>query len=351
MVMKVAVIIVNYNGRNHLFDCLASLISSISNSHLDVDIFMVDNKSTDESVQFVQNNFPQVITICLEKNIGFGAAVNEVIRFIANSDRHYEYFLIVTPDTKFERSFLETIIEEAQSLPRFGAASPLLLKWDGKTVDSAGASIGLLFGFAWPGKIFGDCPFSAVLTHLKPFEVFYASGAVLLVKAAVARVVMFEPTYFLYCEDVDFCWRIRMLGYAIYCIPKAVTYHKVSAITKGSGNPMNYYYSQKNELTTIFKNLETKNILKYFIPSLFIHLFLRLLIVQYQFFSGKRLAAYLTIKAWFAFFFNLKLITRKRHETQAMRKVPDSEILKLAFRKPLTHAWSVSGDYQDSHTE
>jgi GT2 family glycosyltransferase len=345
MMKKVAIIIVNYNGKDHLFECLSSLISSVSNSRLDVDIFMVDNKSTDGSVQFVQSNFPQVMIICLEKNIGFGAAVNEAIKFITNLDKHYEYFLIVNPDTKFEKKFLETIIEEARKLPRFGAASPLLLKWDGRIVDSAGASIGLLFGFAWPGKILGGSTFSATLTKLKPFEVFYASGAALLVKATVARAVMFDSDYFLYCDDVDFCWRIRMLGYAIYCIPKAVAYHKVSAITKGSDNPMNYYYSQKNELTTIYKNLEAKNILRYFIPSLFIRLFIRMLIVQYQFVSGKRLAAYLTIKAWLDFFFNLKSLTQKRCKTQAMRKVFDSEVLKFAFKKPLIRANAFFSDY------
>jgi GT2 family glycosyltransferase len=139
-----------------------------------------------------------------------------------------------------------------------------------------------------------------------------------------------------------------MLGYQIYCISKALAFHKVSAITKGSENPINYYYSERNELVTMFKNLEISNIFRYLIFSFLIHL----LIALYQFATGRRLIIIYKIRAWFDFLRKLRSSVRKRDKNRTMRKIRDSDILKFAHKNPfLTILADRVGHNLNIHTE
>ncbi len=237
----VSIVIINWNGKEHLARCLASLEAQ---TYRDFETIVVDNGSTDGSVAFVRERFPTVHLICNDHNLGFARANNQGIAIA-----HGRYIVLLNNDTQTEPQWLEALVRAAEAHPEIGAFAPLVLFNDRRdTVDSAGLTVSV-FGHGIQNllgerveRVRGVC------------EVFGVSAtAALLRRELLQDIGLFDEDYFIYYEDVDLAWRARLRGWRSFLVPQAIVYHTHSA-TVGRGSPFKKRLLTRNRLWTVTKD-------------------------------------------------------------------------------------------------
>jgi hypothetical protein len=251
--MDLAIITVSYNTRDLLADCLASVFASLEGSDLDVGVWVVDNASADGSAEMVRRQFPKVHLLAHGQNIGFAAANNLGLQAIGfplspspsiNATRLGalpRHVLFLNPDTRVERGAVSGMVEFLDGMPQAGAAGARLLHGDGSFQHSA---------FMFPGLVqvlIDFFPLHPRLTDSRlngryprrlyergtPFPVDHPLGAALMVRGeTLAQVGGFDEHFFMYCEEIDLCWRIQAAGWSIYCVPQAEIVHLVAQSTR-----------------------------------------------------------------------------------------------------------------------
>jgi N-acetylglucosaminyl-diphospho-decaprenol L-rhamnosyltransferase len=221
--MNLSIIIVNWNTRDLLAQCLASVYAHPPDGEFE--IFVVDNASTDGSAQMVRKRFPQVQLIENSKNVGFAQANNQAIR---ESTGHY--VLLLNPDTEVLSGALETLGRFIDVHPQAGAAGARLLNPDGTLQPSCHPAPTLsrelwrLFHLdaLWPYA----CYPMAGWDLNTPREVDMVPGACLILsRDALDQVGLLDEDYFIYSEEVDLCYRLRQAGWRLYWLPQAVVIH------------------------------------------------------------------------------------------------------------------------------
>ncbi len=218
---KLTVSIVNYNGGNYLLKALESLRKT---KDVSMEIYVVDNASTDDSIKKAQKKFPKVHYILNPENLGFGKAHNQVLEKLET-----EYCLILNPDVKFGENIIPEMVKFMDENPEVGAATPEIVLPDGK-IDLT-AHRGLPTPWASFKYFFLK---DDSLYHLsksdfsKPHEVDAISGSFLLTKKEVlGKSGIFDEDYFMYAEDIDLCFRIRQAGYKVMYVPTlSILHHK-----------------------------------------------------------------------------------------------------------------------------
>lgn len=241
---QAAVVILNYNGRHLLDNCLAS----ISRLTTPVEVVVADNGSTDGSLQWLHEHHPEVRALSLARNLGFAAGYN---RALAQVDR--PWFVLLNNDAALEPEWLECLLARHARHPQAAILGGKLLFSGvaGRIVQSAGASFteaGTAFEIGWgqhdagqfqPARLVGAIP-----------------GAALLIRRAVFHELGgFDAGYFAYLEDVDLCWRAWLLGYEVHYVPEAVAFHAYGASGGGRLSPFRIYWMQRNRLANLVKNL------------------------------------------------------------------------------------------------
>ncbi len=237
--MDISVIIVNYNVREFLRGALESVERSLTAGKLTGEIFVVDNNSSDGSVDMVRTNFPSVKVIALDKNIGFGRANNLALR-----EAKGEYLLILNPDTIVGEDTLRVMVDFMRHHPECGVSGCKLLNADGsfqiscrRGFPTPWASFTKLFGLS---SIFPNSPlFSQYnLTYLsenETYEIDALAGAfMLLSREAFDRTGGFDEEYFMYGEDIDLSYRIKQAGLKVYYVHAASTIHFKGESTRRS---------------------------------------------------------------------------------------------------------------------
>jgi GT2 family glycosyltransferase len=234
---KVSVIIVNYNSREFILLALESLFRAAR--HTATEIIVVDNASTDESVEQIGNIFPEVQLIKNTKNLGFAAANNIGIKQSAG-----EYILLINPDTVVPENLFEKMIRFMQQTPDAGAMGCKILNADGSfSVDSRHSvpspvtalwrQLGLDRFFP-KSRIFGRYN----LTYLDPdktYPVDAVSGSFMFIRrTAVEKTGLLDEDYFMYCEDVDYCYRLNRSGWKVYYYPEISILHFKGESTPGN---------------------------------------------------------------------------------------------------------------------
>lgn len=222
---SVFIIIPNFNGLKHLKDCFDSLQRQ---SFKDFGVILVDNNSADDSVAFTRNNYPDVRILKMSTNTGFAKAVNEGIKE-ALGQEGCKYIILLNNDTECDADFLREMLRAVNMKDAGSGACKMLNFRDRSMIDDAGDFIKPLgspyargFGEKDEGQydkaeyIFGACAGAAIYKR----EVFEEAG-------------FFDEDFFAYYEDVDFSFRLQLLGYRCYYNPKAVCYHKRGATTSG----------------------------------------------------------------------------------------------------------------------
>jgi GT2 family glycosyltransferase len=240
---KVAIIILGYNSTRHLDDCLRSLLA-LDYPREDYQIFFFDNASADDSVNYIQNKFPQVKVIVNEQNLGFAAGNNKAADYVLKLG--FDYLMLINDDTISQPDFLGKLVEVAAKDEQIGAVQARLMLYNNKTkINSLGNQIHYLgFGFSLGAN-------QEFKGSLEPWEITYGSGAALLIKRQViAKIGLFAPDFFMYHEDLDFGWRLHLAGYKILIVPAAVIYHKYQF----AKSIKQYYWMERNRFICLLEN-------------------------------------------------------------------------------------------------
>jgi hypothetical protein len=314
---KVYIIILNWNGKNLLKDCLSSLFKLTD--YPNYKVIVVDNGSSDGSVEFVKKKFPKTVVLALDKNYGFAKGNNEGIKKALN--KKCKYVVTLNNDTKLTRNWLKELVRVAESDEKIGMCAPkILFMNDPKRINTTGISLRRVVDAIDRGfNQFDNGKFD------KLEEIFGPCAAAALYRCKMLEEIgLFDEDYFAYQEDVDLALRARLAGWKCMYVPFSIVYHKGSATAaKFLRSPIRMYVVSKNRLSTVIKNLGISTIILYFPFFLFIELatlftFLR---APFNFYL-------LNIKGRVDFLFSLNKLFKKRKKVQSLRRVKEVEIRK-----------------------
>lgn len=238
---KVSIIILNWNGKEDTIECIESLKHI---SYPNYDILLVDNGSTDGSVEYFKEQYPEMEIIENRENLGFTKGNNIAIKkTIANNT---DYILLLNNDVAVEPDFLDKMVCEANQNDKIGIIGPKINYYGTPyQIWAAGGHINYwICLIAYYGM---NKPDAQKYSYEK--DVDFVSGCAMLIKVSVCREIgLLDERYFAYFEDVDFCLRAKNNGYTIRYVPSAKIYHKVSKTSGGALSPFSLYLSTRNKL-------------------------------------------------------------------------------------------------------
>lgn len=313
-------VIVNWNGLEHLKISLPSLANQ---TYKPLKIFIVDNNSTDGSLEFVKKNFPQMELIEAGSNLGFAGGNNKGIeRALAQG---YEYIFLINNDTDSKPTVVSRMVDYMEKHPKIGIAQPKLLLLDHKdTIDACGSWLtktGFLLHFGCEAK---DGP-----QYDKPQPVFTVKGAAMIVRREVLEHVgLLDDDFFAYFEETDLCWRAWLEGWKVYYAPVTEVYHKIGGSTKKIGSSTVNYHSFKNRIMSMVKNLAWYNAL-WMIP------YHSLIVFGFSFIYFAALRGKNGFGVYRALWWNLVHLPanlKKRRPIQQSRQVTDKELFRTVMR-------------------
>jgi N-acetylglucosaminyl-diphospho-decaprenol L-rhamnosyltransferase len=246
--MDLAIITVSYNTRDLLVTCLGSALEALQRSGLVGELWVVDNASVDGSARLVRERFPQVHLIAHDENLGFAAGNNLALRTMGfGTQATPRHMLFLNPDTRLVGDALGVMVRFLDETPQAGAAGARLVHGDGRFQHSCFAFPNLVqvfFDF-FPlhhrlidSRLNGRYP-RRLYESGEPFVVDHPLGAALMVRGeTLAQVGTFDEQFFMYCEEIDLCRRIKAAGWAIYCVPRAEIVHLAGQSTCQFRDPM-----------------------------------------------------------------------------------------------------------------
>ena len=252
---KVAIVILNWNGSKMLGDYLPSVLRY---SKEEAAVYVADNASTDDSLAMLREHFPEVRLIELEKNWGFAEGYNKALQQI-----EAEYYLLLNSDIEVTHHWLTPMIELLDSHQDIAACQPKLLSiFDKDSFEYAGASGGYLDKYGYPfcrGRIFETVERDDG-QYDNQADVLWATGAALMIRSKDYWTVGgLDRRFFAHNEEIDLCWRLRIRGRRIVCLPESYVYH-VGGGTLPKGNPMKTYLNFRNNLTMLYKCLPEEDL-------------------------------------------------------------------------------------------
>lgn len=257
--LKVAVVILNWNGRKFLQQFLPSVLDHLPNY---AEVFVADNDSTDDSVIFLKDNFPSVHIIINNENGGYAKGYNDALSKI-----QAEYYVLLNSDIEVTQKWIEPIIELMDEKQEIAACQPKIRAYyDKKVFEYAGAGGGYIDKYGYPfcrGRIFQKLEEDQGQYNDRQ-EVFWASGACLFVRAEYFwQLNGLDEDFFAHMEEIDFCWRAKNNGYQIFYEPKSIVYH-VGGGTLPKNNPRKTYLNFRNNFFLLYKNLESHHLFSVF---------------------------------------------------------------------------------------
>jgi GT2 family glycosyltransferase len=257
---KVALVIIHWNNRSLLEKFLPSVVA---NSQEDARIYVADNASTDDSVAWLQEHYPQVQLICLPQNYGYAGGYNEALKNLEE-----EYFILLNNDVEVPPNWIKPVLQTLESNSQIGAAQPKILQYNQRNMfEYAGAGGGFIDQLGYPfcrGRLFESLE-EDFGQYNDSREVFWASGACMFVRAkAFKEAGGFDANFFAHMEEIDLCWRMQLMGYTIHYNGNSEVYH-LGGSTLQKSNPKKTYLNFRNSLQMILKNADSSQ-LWWFIP-------------------------------------------------------------------------------------
>jgi GT2 family glycosyltransferase len=307
---KVAIVILNYNGQ----PLLEKFIPNVIRYSTGYPIFVADNGSTDDSVTFLQNYFPQVTVIRLEKNEGFCKGYNLALQQV-----DAQYYVLLNSDVEVTPDWVEPMVRLMEENPRAGAVQPKIKSFYQQShFEHAGAAGGWIDKWGYPfcrGRLFEVLePDSG--QYNDTVEIFWATGACMLVRASLYQELDgLDNDFFAHMEEIDLCWRIQHAGSQVYYCGESEVYH-VGGGTLPKSNPRKTFFNFRNGLILLYKNLPERN----FYQTLFIRLVLDGIAGIKFFLEGNRADCWAVIKAHFDFYRTLPTWKAKRKSNMARIK-------------------------------
>jgi GT2 family glycosyltransferase len=309
---KVTILVLNYNGKHLLNECITSLRKT---TYPNIEVIIIDNGSTDGSTKYLATLFPWVKIIPLDKNYGFCLAYNIASQLVKS-----EFLLFLNNDVTIGNSdWLDYMVNVILNSPAVGAVgAKQLIATQKEIVENVGGSLlrwqgGKRIGFGEKDQHQYD---KAVL------EPFYISGSALLIKRELfVQAGGFDSEMFAYAEDLDLCWRLRLMGYKMKSCYESVIFHKSSSSFKNSFKSL--YLSNRNFTRASIKNYSTINLLKHLPLLLMISGFFG---VSAMMLTKNRAFLLSILKSTFHNIWNLGSTVKERQIVQHKRKVDDTEV-------------------------
>ena len=319
IMVKIAVVVPNLNGKDFIGACLDSLRAQSLKPH----IIVVDNGSTDGSEEFLRKNYPEVEVLTLKQNRGFAGGVNVGLKRAL--ENNFQYVALLNNDAVVDNNWLKFLTDIMNSSPKAGIVASKILAKDQETIDSTGEEYSI-WGTPFPR---GRGEIDRGQYDSKEMQsIFAASGGASLYRAAMLhKIGLFDERFFAYYEDVDISFRARLAGWEVCYQPKARVYHAMNTTSKRFSASFADYHKLKNYAYLYIKNMPGKLFWKYLLS--FIAGFLgRSLILL----SRRRFNA--VLKAWVMIVLHLPVLFISRLKTQKLRTVSIKLIDALLYKKP-----------------
>jgi GT2 family glycosyltransferase len=247
---SVAIVILNWNGKAFLQQFLPSVLAT---NYSNYQVIVADNASTDDSVAFLQQNYPTVNIVALQKNYGFARGYNEALKQVKA-----DYYMLLNSDVEVSPGWLQPMVALLEQDESNAACQPKILAFKDKHLfEYAGASGGWLDEYGYPfarGRVFDICEEDKGQFN-DTQEVFWASGAAMLIRSWVYHELGgFDAYFWAHQEEIDLCWRIQRANYKVFCCPGSVVYH-VGGGTLPKGNSRKTFLNFRNNQILLAKNL------------------------------------------------------------------------------------------------
>ncbi len=258
---KASVVILNWNGKKLLEQFLPSVVAHTQSDEYRV--VVADNGSTDDSVEFLKANYPDLSLILLDKNYGFADGYNKAIQQVDS-----EYVVLLNSDVETTENWLDPLIQYMDAHPHVAAVQPKIRAYHHqKLFEYAGAAGGFLDRYGYPfcrGRIL-----EIVEEDLGQYDVvlpvFWATGAALCIRRKeYMEVGGLDAGFFAHMEEIDLCWRLQARGHVVMCIPASVVYH-VGGASLSKDNPKKMYLNFRNNLLMLYKNVPKSDFLSTFL--------------------------------------------------------------------------------------
>jgi GT2 family glycosyltransferase len=314
--LKVAVLVINYNGKHYLRECLESLKNQTYSNY---DVYVVDNGSVDGSVEYVKGYFPWVKIIAFKENLGFAKAYNEAIKIV-----DADLIALLNNDTQVDRRWLQELVSAILEDELIAAVGSKILLYDNpQLLNHAGAKITPIGGGFDIGLYDEDCEKYNVKKYVGA-----ACGAAMLVrKDFFLKIKGFDEDFFAYFEDVDFCWRAWLYGHKVIYNPSSVVYHKFSG-SWGRKNPYKIFLGQRNKLMAIIKNFELRNM---FIGLMILPIYDLFEVIDRGFLRKDIRLIKAKFMGYIETIRNLQQIVQKRTEVQSKRVLFDRNLKSQGY--------------------
>ncbi len=304
--MRVAIVILNWNGKNWLEKFLPNVLQHSP----ETSIYVIDNCSTDDSVAFLQSRFPSVEIIQNSQNFGFAGGYNEGLKFVKE-----EIYCLLNSDVEVTPNWLNPVLELFKSDSSIAAVQPKILDYNRKNYfEFAGAGGGLIDNLGYPycrGRIFENIEEDKG-QYDDETEIFWASGCCLFIRSEVFwEQNGFDERFFAHQEEIDLCWRIKNNGGKIFYTGKSAVYH-VGGGTLSKQSPSKTFLNIRNNFSMLLKNLP--------FPQLLFIIFIRLILDGVAaFYFGFKLGFkhfLAVLKAHFSFYAQIPGTLKRRQSNQ-----------------------------------
>lgn len=246
---KIAIVILNWNGAHMMRTYLPTVIKNSP----EAEVIIADNASSDDSLKMLASDFPEIRTIVLDKNYGFAEGYNKAFKQV-----EAEFYLLLNSDVDVPEGWLAPLLDFMESHPEAAACQPKLraIK-DRDSFEYAGAAGGFIDKYGYPfcrGRIFETVEKDHG-QYDRNMEILWATGACMMVRSKdYWDAGGLDGRFFAHNEEIDLCWRIRLLGRKIYCVTDSVAFH-LGGGTLPKGNPRKTFLNFRNNLTMLYKNL------------------------------------------------------------------------------------------------
>lgn len=329
---KTDILIIHLNGEDVIKGCLKSIYKNTK----EMDVYLLFNNTTDKSREIVEKQFPKVKIFSTNRTLGFAEASN----FLAKKSKS-ENIVFLNNDVEVEKGWLNELKNTMKKHPNCIAVQPKIKSYYQRDrFEYAGAAGGFIDTYGYPfcrGRIF-----NSVEKDNKQYDdeirLFWGCGVCLLVKR---RFFLssggFDEDFFMYAEELDFCWRANLFGKEIWFSPKSIIYHMGSfSIKKQKLNFKKEYLISKNHLILLFKNYSLISLIKVMPLRVLLEV-----ISAIRYFPGKTIAS---LRSFVAIPFILAFKTmKKRRQIQALRKVPDRSLNKLMLDGSIVWEYFLRG--------
>ncbi len=308
--MKVAVVILNWNG----LELLKTFLPSVVNFSTEANIYVIDNDSSDESCLFLKTNFPNIQIVKNDQNLGYAGGYNQGLKHLKE-----DVFILLNNDVEVTENWLKPMLKIFKNEENVAVIQPKLLDYKNKAYfEYAGGAGGFIDAFGYPfcrGRIF-DTVEKDLGQYDNDQDIFWASGACFAIRRKVFyKVGALDENYFAHQEEIDLCWRVLNFGYLVRYTKDSTVYHKGGS-TLNAYNPQKTFLNFRNSLFNLIKNVKA--------PVSFVLVFARLLLdglagVKFLM-SGKFKHFVAILKAHLSFYLNFGKVFEKRSKIFKLKK-------------------------------